>query len=133
MKNWFKPAAPHDRRDGQRHVAPRLKAYYWDGDQSVARGLRDISLSGFYLFTEERWYPGTVILIRLQRTDDSVYARSERAISVQSRVVRSGEDGVAFRVVAPDAGASLPDVVDVEAFRNYVWRLFGGEPKPRTQ
>jgi hypothetical protein len=43
--------------------------------------------------TEERWYPGTLILMTLQEAD----AEEEgvgRAIAVHSRAVRWGNDGV---------------------------------------
>jgi hypothetical protein len=63
--------------------------------------VRDISTSGLYVVTEERWYPGTLVLMTLQRSDggDEV---TERTISVQSRAVRWGPDGVGLQFVLPD-------------------------------
>jgi len=46
--------------------------------------------------TEERWYPGTLILMTLQRTD-GVEETAERSISVHSRAVRWGADGVGLQ------------------------------------
>jgi hypothetical protein len=52
----------------------------------------DISDSGFYLLTEDRWAPGTIVQMILQRAGTQGEA-PEDAISVPSKVVRSGLDG----------------------------------------
>lgn len=133
IKEWLRSILSQDRRDAQRHPSPRLLAYYWDETKATVHSLRDISLSGFFLLTEDRWYPGTVVLIQLQRTDDSRYAGSARSIAVQSKVIRFGADGVGFRVVAPEAaGSRIANVADVAAFGEYVWRLVGGQRKLRV-
>jgi hypothetical protein len=51
-----------------------------------------------YLVTEERWYPGTLILMTLTRTDRGEEC-AERSISVHSRAVRWGNDGVGLQFV----------------------------------
>ena len=72
-----------------------------NGSAPVAHGIRDISSTGLYVVTEERWYPGTLVLMTLQRSDvDDELA--ERAIAVQSRAVRWGPDGVGLQFVLPD-------------------------------
>jgi len=98
LERWWSP----DPRKAPRDVAPGLAAYYWNGSTPKAHGIRDISSSGLYVVTEERWYPGTLILMTLTRTDcgDEV---EERSISVQSRAVRWGNDGVGLKFVLPDA------------------------------
>jgi hypothetical protein len=53
------------------------------------------------LVTEERWYPGTLVLMTLQRTDCGEEVK-ERAIAVMSRAVRWGQDGVGLQFVLPD-------------------------------
>jgi len=60
-----------------------------------ARNIKDISSTGLYLVTEERWYPGTLVLMTLQRTDLGDET-SEKSISVHSRAVRWGNDGLGF-------------------------------------
>jgi Uncharacterized ACR, COG1430 len=98
LERWWSP----DPRKAPRDVSPGLAAYYWNGATPKAHGIRDISSSGLYVVTEERWYPGTLILMTLTRTDcgDEV---EERSISVQSRAVRWGNDGVGLKFVLPDA------------------------------
>jgi hypothetical protein len=78
-----------------------LAAYYWNGDAPTAHGIRDISSTGLYIVTEERWYPGTLVLMTLQRTDCGEEL-AERAIAVNSRAVRWGPDGVGLQFVLSD-------------------------------
>ncbi len=93
-KHWWSP----DPRQAPREAAPGLAAYYWNGAAPQAHSIRDISSSGLYVVTEERWYPGTLLLLTLQRTNSGEES-AERAISVQSRAVRWGSDGVGLQFV----------------------------------
>lgn len=101
VKNWFEELMSHDRRRAKRHDASSLVAYYWDGAAPAAHPIRDISSTGFYLVTEQRWYPGTMVMMRLQR-NTSADAGSEGSIAVQAKVVRAGEDGVGLAFVLPE-------------------------------
>ena len=60
--------------------------------------MKDISATGLYVVTEERWYPGTLILMTLQNTHAGEEI-AERSISVLSRAVRWGNDGVGLQFV----------------------------------
>jgi uncharacterized membrane protein (UPF0127 family) len=97
LERWWSP----DPRKAPREVLPGLAAYYWNGAAPEAHGIRDISTSGLYVVTEERWYPGTLVLMTLQRTDCGEEIE-ERSIAVQSRAVRWGNDGVGLKFVLPD-------------------------------
>lgn len=99
---WFFPEADNsDRRRASRLPAPDLVAYYWTGGAPKAYKLGNVSGSGLYLLTEERWLPGTRIVMTLQKVRDgrSDSARSEEISRVESEVVRWGEDGVGFHFV----------------------------------
>jgi uncharacterized membrane protein (UPF0127 family) len=97
IQRWWSP----DPRRAPRVKEPGLAAYYWNGAAPVAHGVRDISSSGLYVVTEERWYPGTLVLMTLQRSDHGEeYA--ERSIAVQSRAVRWGPDGVGLQFILTD-------------------------------
>jgi hypothetical protein len=98
LERWWSP----DPRRAPRETLPGLAAYYWNGAAPQAHGIRDISSSGLYLVTEERWYPGTLVLMTLQRTDGGEEIE-ERSIAVQSRAVRWGNDGVGLKFVMRDA------------------------------
>jgi hypothetical protein len=86
-----------DRRQGKRFPATNLVAYYWTGGAPQAYKLAEVSQSGLYLFTEERWLPGTRIVMTLQKKGGP--SETEEISRVESEVVRWGEDGVAFRFV----------------------------------
>jgi Flp pilus assembly protein TadG len=92
MREWFKSRS-QERRKAERQDAPEVVAHYWDGAAPAAHTIRNISASGLYILTEQRWYPGTLVMLTLQRKD-SVGEEADRSITVQSKVVRSGPDGV---------------------------------------
>lgn len=102
LKNWLSS----DRRRAHRQPLPGLVAYYWTGSAPRAYQIADISSSGFYLLTEERWFPGTMVLMTLQRTD-SDGQNLDDSIAVQSRVVRWGSDGLGLAFVLSASGDSV--------------------------
>ncbi|HEV2484233.1 MAG TPA: PilZ domain-containing protein [Terracidiphilus sp.] len=99
-RNWLERWWSPDPRKAPREKPSGLAAYYWNGAASKAHTIRDISSSGLYLVTEERWYPGTLVLMTLQRTGGGEEI-AERSISVMSRAVRWGNDGVGLQFVLP--------------------------------
>jgi hypothetical protein len=100
MKNWFEELMARNQRRPQRYVAPRLVAYFWDGGTPAPHCIRDVSSSGMYLLTTQRWYPGTLVTLTLQRTEKDE-AGVRQSITVQAKVMRSSEDGVGLRFVVP--------------------------------
>jgi len=100
LTKWLIPE--RDRRSAERHPAPGLAAFYWTGAAPMKHDVKDISSSGFYLLTEERWYPGTLVMMSLQKNSEGVEELAERSISVQTRAVRFGEDGVGLAFILPD-------------------------------
>jgi uncharacterized membrane protein (UPF0127 family) len=100
-RNWLQRWWSPDPRKAPRVRTPGLAAYYWNGEAPIAHGIRDISTPGLYVVTEERWYPGTLVLMTLQRSDLGEEV-AERSIGVQSRAVRWGPDGVGLQFVLPD-------------------------------
>jgi hypothetical protein len=108
-KNWLQRWWSPDPRKAPREQVPGLAAYYWNGAPPKAHNIRDISSTGLYLVTEERWYPGTLVLMTLQRTDDGDES-TERTISVHSRAVRWGADGVGLQFVLSKAHNPPPGV-----------------------
>ena len=121
----------HQRR-APRYIEPRLVAFYWDGAAPEPRYIRDVSSTGFYLLTEQRWYPGTLITMTLQRTEKSSDG-SKNSIAVQAKVIRPGDDGVALAFVLPRAkdarsvisiiadGVGLADKKTLELFLRPLW------------
>jgi uncharacterized membrane protein (UPF0127 family) len=100
-RSWFERWWSPDPRRAPRVSGSGLAAYYWNGDAPTAHGVRDISATGLYVVTEERWYPGTLVLMTLQRKDYGEEV-AERAVAVSSRAVRWGPDGVGLQFVLAD-------------------------------
>ena len=127
-RNWLQRWWSPDPRKAPRVLTPGLAAYYWNGEAPVAHGIRDISSSGLYVVTEERWYPGTLVLMTLQRNDlgDEM---AERSIAVQSRAVRWGPDGVGLQFVLPDeqdrrrVNAQALDAAGRKEFQRFLGQL----------
>ena len=85
---------PADRRQGKRHVIPGSVAYFSIGSPR-AQEVSNISTDGFYVRTQDRWSEGTSLLVGLQIINQ-LSREVEAMISVQSKVVRTGPDGVGF-------------------------------------
>lgn len=103
-KNWlqrFLDPDPPEPRKAQRTALAGLTAYFWTGGASAAHTIRDISATGLYILTEERWYPGTLIQMTLKKTD-SERPEAICAISVMVKVKRWGNDGVGLKFVVRD-------------------------------
>jgi uncharacterized protein len=128
LKTWLQNWLSSDRRRAQRQPLPGLVAYYWTGSAPRAYQIADISSSGLYLLTEERWFPGTMVLMTLQRTDSSG-KNLDDFIAVQTRVVRWGSDGlglafVVSRAVDPNNGESLRENgADKKTLERFLSRL----------
>ena len=107
--NFFRKLSSSDHRQAERRRTPTLVAYYWDGATPMAHEVQNISASGFYLTTKERWHLGTIVTMTLQRTDKA-YAESgtQHHIAVLSKVVRMDEDGVGFAFIPIETTAADP-------------------------
>jgi len=103
LKRWLNPVAPtnSDRRKAHRRYVPGMVAHYFTGGAPKPHDVADISMTGLYLLTEDRWIPETMIQMTLQKP----CAKGERkqSITVLSKIVRRGSDGVAAEFVMPES------------------------------
>lgn len=107
VRRWFRSNSARDMRRHKRSATPPIVAYFWDGGQPVAHTIKDVSPVGFYLYTEDHWPLGTLMRMTLRRT----YAGSghaECSVTVLSKVVRYGWDGVGFAFIPVDTADSGP-------------------------
>ena len=117
-----------DRRGSKRHPLPGLVAYYWTGGAPQAFHISDISTNGLYLLTDERWFPGTMILMTLQRTNTDGDDPDD-FISVLTKVIRWGTDGVGLSFVPSNtvdlnSGEPLPETgVGRKALYRFIQRV----------
>jgi hypothetical protein len=100
-KGWFKRLFEFEEDSAENRRSSResiegLAAYFFTGGTPVPQEIRDISATGAYIYTRERWYPGTIVRLTLTDVHDP---GSERCITLNSSVVRNGTDGVALRFV----------------------------------
>ncbi|HEY6489565.1 MAG: PilZ domain-containing protein [Terracidiphilus sp.] len=109
---WLWNPAPFPRRVGLRRPAPGCTALQWNDTSFRQHTIRDISATGIYLVTNERWPQGTQMLLTLHRTG-AQGAKAEDQITLSARVVRWGEDGVGLAL-------NLPQAVDPRLWVNLV-------------
>lgn len=131
LGRWLFPG-PADPRRTNRLPVPGLVAHFFTGGAPQAHQVRDVSPTGLYVVTSERWYPGTVIRMTLTKPDLNL-SPSERSITINARSVRWGNDGVGLEfVVSPPSKVkrgpeSALDPIDGEELDRFLKRL-GARP-----
>jgi hypothetical protein len=117
LKGWFARAFSEEINPRpERRSVPGLQALHWTGEAPGQNVVKDISASGIYLLTEERWTPGTVTPIVLTCAD-LPESSPDGHILVQTKSVRWGKDGIGLAFV-------LPDYMDL-----WLWHK-DGKPEP---
>lgn len=102
FRQWLHPtSSPSDRRRASRRYVPGMVAHYFTGGAPKPKNVADISMTGMYLLTDDRWMPGTMIQMTLQKPCAS--GEKKQSINVLSRVIRRGSDGVAAEFIMPEA------------------------------
>lgn len=102
FKQWLHPASsPSDRRRNTRRYVPGMVAHYFTGGAPKPHNIADISMTGMYLLTDDRWMPGTMIQMTLQKP--CAQGEKKQSINVLSRIIRRGSDGVAAEFVMSEA------------------------------
>jgi hypothetical protein len=71
-------------------VEGEMVVEYWDGVAPAGRGIRDISESGAYICTTEKWYSGAIIRLVFRGRE------AKTSVPVLAQVVRQGQDGFAM-------------------------------------
>ena len=95
---WLFPDV--NQRRAKRYTTPGLVAYYWTGGAPHSYQVGDMSATGLFLLTKERWAPGTLIQMTLQKQGSS--SSSEQSICLLSELVRFGENGAGFNFILRD-------------------------------
>ncbi len=112
LKSWLPQGLNDQRRAGNRRRWPRLVAYDSNGSALSVHGIKDISATGLYIVTDERWPLGSLVVMTLQRTD-GLDDDSKKPMDVQLRVIRWGKDGVGLAFV--HAGAEQSKLMEMAA------------------
>ena len=90
---WLEKLVTPEVGQAERRVVDQFAAYRWNGSALAQDMVRDISSTGLYLLTQERWQPGTILALTLQR-EGLLERDPARRITTQAKVVRCGPDGV---------------------------------------
>lgn len=119
LKEWLGKSNndPSELRRAPRVVEPGVVVYYWNGSATKSHRLRDVSMTGAYLYTDERWYPGTIVRLLIQ--EPGAEARgpdcsTERlSVTIPARVVWHGPDGMALEFIfrTPDDRRRLEQLI----------------------
>jgi len=130
LGRWLFPDPPDPRKTNRLPVSG-LVAHFFTGGAPEPHEVRDVSPTGLYVVTKERWYPGTVIRMTITRPDTG-QAPSERSITVHARSVRWGNDGVGLEFLVDASGRpsrgqpSQLDPVDSARLGQFLKRLKDG-------
>ena len=92
-KGWLESFLEPEVERAQRRVVEQFAAYRWNGTGLVQESVRDISPTGVYIVTEDRWNTGTLVTLTLQR-EGPLETDPGRRLDVRAKVVRCGKDGV---------------------------------------
>lgn len=97
-KGWLESFLEPEVDRAERRSVEQFAAYRWNGNDVVQEAVKDVSTTGVYLFTGERWQPGSVLSLTLQR-QGPLEMNSERRLDVRAKVVRCEENGVGLAFV----------------------------------
>ncbi len=102
LQSWLKHAPPKVNR-ALRYVKPGIVAYYWNGGAPKENLVRDVSATGAYVYTAEKWCVGTIIWIAFQQQASNGNASSSvPTITLPCRVVRDGPDGFGVNFIVTE-------------------------------
>ncbi len=122
-KNWLMrllKRESHDPRSAPRESLPELVAYFFTGGPPMPSTVRDMSTTGLYLVTHERWWKGTVVQMTLTDRNRPTIGRS---MALYAEAVRLGSDGVGFRFVLEEDRRRNGRVIELYAPTNGIDRM----------
>jgi hypothetical protein len=127
LQRWLNPDPP-DPRAAPRAALPGLSAYFWTGGSPQPHDIRNVSSTGLYVVTDERWYPGTMVQMTLKKTG-GYGATTEASITLLARANRWGNDGVGLSFVVRDLSKDRdgkvrqPDGIEREVLEQFLARI----------
>lgn len=99
-KSWLERFLTPDADRAERRSPEQFAAYRWNGTAVQHDAVRDISATGVYVYTKDRWPVDSIVALTMQR-EGPLELLAERRITAHARVVRCDSDGVGFSFVAP--------------------------------
>lgn len=105
LRNLLVKAGLSERRNDERLTAHGLEVSYWTGLEQKRVKVRDISATGLFLLTGDRWLPGTVVQL-MMRKRGLLDKDSRPQVRLRARCVRVSDDGVGLTFVEDPARAA---------------------------
>lgn len=93
------------RRD-RRLPAQQIRASYSAGAKPIPARVKNISSTGIYLFTSERWPPGTYVDLSLRRMS-AAEDQEPPSVHLRARIVRMGLDGLGLAFEPEHVGTDI--------------------------
>jgi len=124
LSRFLNPEPSDPRRQSNRQPVKGLAAHFFTGGAPHPHDVRDISPTGIYVVTAERWYPGTVIRMTLTKQEGGEHP-SERSITIHAQSMRWGNDGVGLSFVFESRKSGRPpgSSVDPEQLAAFLKKL----------
>ena len=95
---WLEKLLVPDSERADRRPGGSFAAYYWSDGALRQDGVKDISATGVYILTNERWPLGSTVALTLQNAGP-LETNPERRITTRAKVVRSADDGIGLAFV----------------------------------
>jgi Flp pilus assembly protein TadG len=96
--NWLKN--PPRAQRALRHPSPGIVAYYWDGGTPREHQVKDLSLTGAYLYGTGPWVCGTLLALTIKGVHSPAPPASvDQVLCLRGKIVRLEPDGMGIRFV----------------------------------
>jgi hypothetical protein len=99
-KSWIQKLGHPEKARAERRIPSGLIAWQTNTPAPHPSIIRNISSTGLYLLTEERWPVDELVPLTIEMKD-LPENRAEDRIPIQARVARHGEDGIGLAFVLP--------------------------------
>lgn len=100
LSSWLKNPSHESGRAAERRNVPGLIVYHITNSRQRQDEIGNISSTGVYVQTRERWFPGSLVSLTLQRLGPPE-RNPERRATLQARVVWRGDEGIGLEFVLP--------------------------------
>ena len=100
-KSWVRRLGQPDKPRAERRIPLGFVAWQANNPASKRSNVADISLSGLFLHTDERWPVGEVVPVIIE-VEGWLEKGAQQQIAVQMLVVRTDEHGVGLSFVLPN-------------------------------
>jgi len=98
-RSWFRLPFVYRPR-AERRESPALVAVSWDGHTPRQSQVANLSSSGAYILTDEKWKPGEVVSLTLQRKG-AIQDSARLRFTVQVKAIRRDQNGIGVTYLSP--------------------------------